>query len=197
MSGCKKMKQIKWKRFMVIISLLFGLYILLIHTLIYQTAKDSPPEGVDYLIVLGARVRGEAMTKALLYRVEAALLYLQENPNTKVIVSGGQGPGEDITEAEAMRRYFIEQGIAEERIIKETNSTTTFENLSFSKQLIEDRASVAIVSNDFHLYRASIIAVRVGFEEVYTLAGKTPGIAIVKLWSREYFAVAKTWLLDK
>lgn len=152
---------------------------------------------MDYLIVLGARVKGDMMTKALLFRVEAALEYLRENPNTKVIASGGQGPGEDITEAEAMRRYFVANGIDEDRILLEDRSTTTFENLSFSRELVGEDASVAIVSNDFHVYRASIIGKRLDFAEVHTLAGRTPTIAIFKLWSREYFAVAKTWLVDK
>ncbi|MCG1020408.1 YdcF family protein [Sutcliffiella horikoshii] len=173
------------------------IYLIIVHSLIYQSAKQEPPEEVDYLIVLGARVKGEMMTKALLFRVEAALEYLRENPNTKVIASGGQGPGEDITEAEAMRRYFVANGIDEDRILLEDRSTTTFENLSFSRELIGEDASVAIVSNDFHVYRASIIGKRLDFAEVHTLAGRTPTIAIFKLWSREYFAVAKTWLVDK
>ncbi|KMJ58412.1 hypothetical protein AB685_11000 [Bacillus sp. LL01] len=173
------------------------IYLIIVHSLIYQTAKQEPPEDIDYLIVLGARVKGEMMTKALLFRVEAALEYLRENPNTKVIASGGQGPGEDITEAEAMRRYFVANGIDEDRILLESRSTTTFENLSFSKELIEEDASIAIVSNDFHMYRASIIGKRLEFAEVHTLAGKTPKVAIFKLWAREYFAVAKTWLVDK
>lgn len=173
------------------------IYLIIVHSLIYQSAKQEPPEEVDYLIVLGARVKGEMMTKALLFRVEAALEYLRENPNTKVIASGGQGPGEDITEAEAMRRYFVANGIDEDRILLEDRSTTTFENLSFSRELVGEDASVAIVSNDFHVYRASIIGKRLDFAEVHTLAGRTPTIAIFKLWSREYFAVAKTWLVDK
>ncbi|ART76116.1 hypothetical protein B4U37_08725 [Sutcliffiella horikoshii] len=185
------------KTLMKITMVMLLIYIIIVHSLIYQTAKQEPPKGMDYLIVLGARVKGEVMTKALLFRVEAALEYLKENPNTKVIASGGQGPGEDITEAEAMRRYFVKHGIEEERIILEDRSTTTFENLSYSKALMEDGASVAIVSNDFHMYRASLIGKRLDFAEVHTLAGKTPKIAILKLWSREYFAVAKTWIMDK
>ncbi|KPB04199.1 YdcF family protein [Bacillus sp. CHD6a] len=188
-------KRVKFVGKMVAVAL--AIYVIIIHSLIYQTAKQEPPKGVDYLIVLGARVKGDMMTKALLFRVEAALEYLEENPNTKVIASGGQGPGEDISEAEAMRRFFEAKGIEEERIILEDRSTTTFENLSFSKALMEDGASVAIVSNDFHMYRASVIGKRLGYAEVHTLAGKTPTIAIIKLWSREYFAVAKTWLVDK
>lgn len=187
----------KLKTILMIALVPLVIYLIIVHSLIYHSAKQDPPKEVDYLIVLGARVRGEMMTKALLFRVEAALEYLRENPNTKVIASGGQGPGEDITEAEAMRRYFVANGIEENRILLEGSSTTTFENLSFSRDMIEDEASVAIVSNDFHVYRASIIGKRLDFAEVHTLAGKTPKVAIFKLWLREYFAVAKTWLVDK
>ncbi|MCM3616501.1 YdcF family protein [Sutcliffiella horikoshii] len=187
----------KLKTILMIALVPLVIYLIIVHSLIYHSAKQDPPKEVDYLIVLGARVRGEMMTKALLFRVEAALEYLRENPNTKVIASGGQGPGEDITEAEAMRRYFVANGIEENRILLEGSSTTTFENLSFSRDMIEDEASVAIVSNDFHVYRASIIGKRLDFAEVHTLAGKTPRVAIFKLWLREYFAVAKTWLVDK
>ncbi|WP_230499870.1 YdcF family protein [Sutcliffiella rhizosphaerae] len=185
------------KKMLKIVGTFFVIYLIIVHSLIYQTAKQEPPQEVDYLIVLGARVKGEVMTKALLFRVEAALHYLEENPTTKVVASGGQGPGEDISEAEAMRRYFVANGIEENRIIMEPHSTSTYENLSFSKKLINEDATVAIVSNDFHVYRASLIGKRLEFKEVHTLAGKTPTIAIFKLWSREYFAVAKTWLVDK
>ncbi|MGD6833056.1 YdcF family protein [Sutcliffiella halmapala] len=191
------MKKKKWIKWLLPFGIILALYILIVHIFIYQAAKEQPPSDLDYLIVLGARVRGEQMTLALRYRVEAALKYLEENPDTKVIVSGGQGPGEDITEAEAMERFLLKKGVSQERIIKEGLSTTTYENLSYSKQFMEEGSSVAIVSNDFHLFRASIIAERLGFHEVYTLPGKTPKIAIFKLWTREYFAVAKTWLVDR
>ncbi len=191
------LKKLKWKKLLLPLGFILGIYLITVHAFIYHTAKEQPPNEVDYLIVLGARVKGEQMTLALKYRVEAALDYLNENPSTKVIVSGGQGPGEDITEAEAMSRFLLAHGIENERIIKEGSSTTTYENLSYSKQFMEENASVAIVSNDFHLYRASIIAKRLGFQEVHTLPGKTPKIAIFKLWTREYVAVAKTWLVDR
>lgn len=185
------------KIILILVLLLICLYTVTVHTLIVKKAKETPPSNADYLVVLGARLHGEEMSLSLLYRVEAALKYLRENPTTKVIVSGGQGPGEDITEAEAMYRYFTSEGIAENRVLLEDQSTTTFENLSFSKELTEGSNSVIIVSNDFHLFRSTIIAERVGFENVYTLPAKTPKIVILKLWVREYAAVLKTWVLDR
>ena len=172
------------------------LYVITIHLIISNTAKKEPPNNLDYIVVLGARLHGETMSLALLYRVEAALKYLQDNPNTIVIASGGQGPGETITEAEAMKIYFVKNGIAEERIFEEKRSTTTLENLSFSKQFMEEGAKVGIVSNDFHLFRASLIAKRLGIEP-YPVAAKTPTVAKPKSWIREYVAVIKSYLYDR
>ncbi|WP_157842734.1 YdcF family protein [Bacillus alkalisoli] len=173
-----------------------SIYVLTIHLVISNTANKQPPDDLDYIVVLGARLHGETMSLALLYRVEAALKYLQENPNTYVIASGGQGPGETITEAEAMKRYFVKNGIAEERIIEEKRSTTTLENLSYSNEYISEGSSVGIVSNDFHLFRASFIAKRLGIHP-YTIPAKTPTVAKPKSWSREYIAVIKSYLYDR
>ncbi|KAA0546960.1 YdcF family protein [Bacillus sp. BGMRC 2118] len=180
-----------------VIIVMITIYTVTVHTLIANTAKEVPPDDADYVIVLGARLHGEEMSLSLLYRVEAALDYLQANPSSKVIVSGGKGPGEDISEAEAMLRYFREKGIQAERIIVEDQSTTTYENLYLSKKLIEKSTCTIIVSNDFHLFRSTMIADRVGLQNVYTLPAKTPTVVIIKLWVREYAAVLKTWLVDR
>ncbi|MFZ3587701.1 YdcF family protein [Bacillus sp. DJP31] len=188
------------KRFYLVSSVFLVIacfYIAIVHHLISQTANQLPPDEADYLIVLGAKLNGEDMSLALQYRVEVALIYLERNPQTKVIVSGGQGPGEVITEAEAMARYFLTEGIRKDRIIKEDKSTTTYENLLFSKKYIKGGGPLVIVSNDFHLFRASLIADRVGYEKVHTLAAKTPLIVLPKLWVREYAAVLKTWVFDR
>ena len=92
-------------------------------------------EACDYLIILGAHVNGRVPSDSLERRIRKAEQYLKSHPMTKVIVSGGQGKGEDITEAEAMEIYLWEHGIEKERILKEAASTTTKENLRFSKAL--------------------------------------------------------------
>ena len=104
----------------------------------------------DYVIVLGAQVRGTQVSRALKQRLDRAAEYLEEHPDTVVIVSGGQGSGEDITEAQAMEEYLIGAGIAPERIWKEEASVNTVQNIRFSRALIEEEAPViGIVSNDF------------------------------------------------
>ncbi|MBM7663002.1 uncharacterized SAM-binding protein YcdF (DUF218 family) [Bacillus mesophilus] len=188
--------KIPYRRLISFFLLILCIYIVIIHNLISNTARQDPPPNADYLVVLGAKINGEELSLALYYRVFAAVQYLKNNTTTKVVVSGGQGPGESITEAEAMKRYFLNEGISEERIILEADSTTTFENLSFSKNLIDTNKQVIIVSNDFHLYRTTIIAKRLGYENVHTLASKTPWMVKPKLWVREYAAVLKTWIFD-
>ena len=93
-------------------------------------------ENLDYIIVLGAHVDGTRMTLALLERTRRALLYLEENPGTRAVLSGGMGDGERISEAEAMYRYLTEHGIDGGRLIREERSTNTKENLDYSLELI-------------------------------------------------------------
>ena len=87
--------------------------------ILVSEGKEEPSANADYVIVLGAHVFGERMSANLRYRVEAAYGYLKKNPDTKVVLSGGQGQGEEITEAEAMRRYLVQEGIEEDRILIE------------------------------------------------------------------------------
>ncbi|MCT8137220.1 YdcF family protein [Anaerobacillus sp. CMMVII] len=182
---------------MVIIIVLAVIYVAIVHSLMANAAKQEPPEGVDYVIVLGAKLNGDVMSLSLYYRVREALQYLERNEQAKVIVSGGQGEGEWITEAKAMARYFIDHGIDEKRIILEDLSTTTFENFKFSREVIgEDIKEIIVVTNDFHLYRSMVIARRQGFIP-YPLGAETPLIVRGKLWVREYAAVLKTWVFDR
>ncbi len=188
------------KKYILIASILLLIpifYVVIMHSLMVHTAKKTPPEDVGYLIVLGAKLNGDVMSLSLYYRVIEALNYLKDNEDTKVIVSGGQGEGEWISEAEAMARYFREEGIANERIIIEDLSTTTFENFSFSRDILGNEVKeVVVVTNDFHLFRSLVIARRLGFEP-YPLAAETPWIVRGKLWAREYIAIIKTWVFDR
>ncbi|WP_239422022.1 YdcF family protein [Bacillus sp. CGMCC 1.16541] len=186
------------RKFLLISLVCMGVvYWIIASLLIYQTAQKEAPTNADYVMVLGAKVNGETMSLSLYNRAKEALDYANRNPNTMIITTGGQGPGEDITEAEAVARFLIDHGIKEERIIKEDHSTSTYENFLFTKQLIrvEDK-TVVVVSNDFHLYRSSVIAKRQGFT-MFPLAAETPNVVKVQAYVREYAAIIKTWLVDK
>jgi len=156
---------------------------------------------VDVLIVLGAGLRNNAPSMILRTRLNAAIRYLESQSDVPIIVSGGLGIGETVTEAEAMFRYLSARGVDENLIWKEEASTSTRENLAFSLALIEengldvDNLKVAIVSNEFHLYRAKLIAGKAGVEAV-GVAATTPGTNLRALYFfREAFALANEVLL--
>jgi uncharacterized SAM-binding protein YcdF (DUF218 family) len=193
-----RLEVIMIRKFLLISLVCMGVvYWVIVSLLICQTAQRETPTNADYVMVLGAKVNGETMSLSLYNRAKKALDYANRNPNTMIITTGGQGPGEDITEAEAVARFLIDHGIKEERIIKEDHSTSTYENFLFTKQLIrvEDK-TVVVVSNDFHLYRSSVIAKRQGFT-MFPLAAETPNVVKVQAYVREYAAIIKTWLVDK
>ncbi|QQZ11229.1 YdcF family protein [Heyndrickxia vini] len=156
---------------------------------IKKTAKEEPPNDIPYIIILGAKVNGEKMSKALSERAKVGLEYLRENKKSKVIVTGGQGPDEKITEAEALRRYMMDNGISKDRILMEDTSVSTYENIKFAKKLYSIDEAV-IVSSDFHLYRAIQLATAQGIK-AYPLAADTPKVVKMKLYARELLAILK------
>jgi uncharacterized SAM-binding protein YcdF (DUF218 family) len=122
-------------------------------------AVDKPQGGESTVIVLGARIHGDRPSRMLRERLDVAADYLQENPEATCIVSGGQGDDEQISEAECIIRLLREAGIEEERILREDQSTSTAENIRFSNVLIDDEtATVGVVTNGYHMFRAKLIA---------------------------------------
>lgn len=143
------------------------------------------------LIVLGAGVNGTVPSLSLRERLDAAYDYLQEHPNTVCIVSGGQGSGEDITEAECMYRYLTAKGIDPQRIIQENQAASTQENLTYSMDLIgwEYASSVGILSSEYHLYRAGLMARKLGLDPVMIPAETTYFSLRTNYFLREIAAV--------
>lgn len=161
---------------------------------IARSAKGTDTPKADYLIVLGCQVNGTVPSRMLRQRLDAAVNYLNAYPEAITIVSGGMGPGEDITEAECMHNYLTAAGISENRIIPEDQSTSTMENLRFSMELMET-GSAAIVSNEFHLYRAGQMAQKLGLEPELIPADTELPILLASYSLREIFAVWKFHLL--
>ena len=148
------------------------------------------PAHADYLIVPGAKVYGETPSDALLARIDLAWDYLSRNPDTVAILSGGRGNGEDISEAECMRRTLMSYGLAEDRILLEDRSTTTAENMQFSYELYGDPdASVGIVTSNFHLYRSIRLAKKCGWTKVYGIPAPFRGIMLPHYIAREFLTV--------
>lgn len=171
------------------------LYLAFLHFKIREHTNLEVPNHVDYIIILGARVKGEIPSLSLQYRIDTAANYLKKNQKTIAIASGGQGTGEDITEAAAIKRGLIAQGIKGNRIIIENKSTDTKENIRYSKKLIPDHLETGlIVTNDYHLYRAKSIAKDQGMN-LEGLPAQTPAVAIPKSYGREYLAITKYYLV--
>lgn len=170
-----------------------------IQALIMTEFNAHVDKDVDYIIVLGAKVRPNGNPSTVLkYRLDAAYDYLSAHPDTRCIVSGGQGSNEPMPEADAMAQYLRERGIEENRILIENTSETTAENMAFSRDLIADpSAEVGIVTNNFHVYRALKIAHKTGIEHVYGIAAHSDTWYLPNNMFRETFGILKNVLLGK
>ena len=158
---------------------------------IARSAEGTEQSDADYLIVLGCKVNGSTPSLMLRQRIDAAAEYLQAHPDATVIVSGGQGYNETMTEAACMARELTALGIESDRILQEDRSTSTMENLLFSMELMEEGASVAIVSNEFHLYRAGQMAASLGLKADLIPASTDYPILLTSFTLREILAVWK------
>ena len=140
----------------------FSLFTVLETMVVRGSFADESDAPVSAVIVLGAGVNGETPSLTLRTRIDAAAAYLEEHPDVPVVLSGGQGPGEAITEAECMRRALVRRGADESRLYPEERSTSTQENLRYSRAILEELGvdparRVAIVTSDFHLCRARLM----------------------------------------
>lgn len=186
----------KWIKRTVLAAVCAGLLLFLtVEGLVLSQYNADAKPGADYCIVLGAQWKSTGPSEVLKRRLDRAVEYLKENPNTKVIVSGGQGANEPVSEAAGMKEYLIRSGITQERILTETSSKNTYENLSFSGRLIDkDNCRVVIVTNNFHVFRALRIAERQGYKHVEGLAaGAVAGLLPNNLF-REFFGVVKDFV---
>lgn len=153
-----------------------------------------PDKNLDYVIVLGAGVNGYNPSNTLKMRIDRAYDYMVSSPKTILIASGGQGANEIISEAECIKRELVKRGIPEDRILLEDKSTSTEENLRFSYEIINsDNASVGIITNSFHEYRASLIAYDTGYTNVQSVPARTLYPVGIHYTVREFFGVIKIY----
>lgn len=162
-------------------------------------AKENYNEKeIDFVVILGAGLQGEEPSKTLQGRLDAGLEFLLDNREIPVIVSGGQGPGETITEAEAMGTFLVENGVEKGRVYYESLSTDTNENLKFSSEMMTqlgvDKPKILIITSDYHLFRAKLLAEEYGLTP-YGLGGDSPFFVKVNYYIREYFGVVKDFVL--
>ena len=160
-------------------------------------------DNADYtektVIVLGCGIRGEKVSVGLARRLDKAYEYHTQNPEAVIIVSGGQGPQEDIPEALAMKRYLTEKGVPEEKIIMEDKSTSTITNFKYSHEIMKEKGlsddSVVFVTNAYHVYRGASYAKAEGLTVTH-LGTDIIWYTIPMNYLREMLAVIKMWVLD-
>lgn len=180
----------------ILIILFFGLFIIFL-TLFFITlfkiinAIKCNAKNEITVIVLGCRVKGSVPSKALVKRCRAAAEYMKANKKTVAILSGGQGDDEDISEAECMYGLMTSYGIDKERLIKEEKSTSTYENMLYSKQIIDTldlSENIAVATSEYHMLRAKMYAQKVGLN-LYSLPAKSIPILRVPYFTREVFGI--------
>lgn len=151
------------------------------------------------VIVLGCGIRGERVSVGLAKRLNKAYEYHKKNPDAVIIVSGGQGPQEDIPEALAMKRYLVDKGIPEDKIIMEDKSTSTITNFKYSHEIMKEKGlpddSVVFVTNAYHVYRGASYAKAEGLTVTH-LGTDIIWYTIPMNYLREMLAVVKMWVLD-
>lgn len=179
--------------FLLIIALIAILIYLCLVGIIISRFGEKAGNHPEYLIVLGAQVNKDSLSTSLKYRLDAAREYLKEHPETKAVLCGGQGKNEPETEAEAMRKYLSD--IDENRLILEKESTTTRENLRNSL-LLTGNVPVCVVTNNFHLYRAQLIAHNVGYTDVSGIAANSTPYYLLNNITREVLAIGKEWAVN-
>ena len=187
----------------------FLMLFLVIGLLIFATSLHKPFNKVDYLIVLGAKVNQNNLSLSLKNRLDRALEYIVVYPDTPVILCGGQGSDEPMTEALAMERYILNTTKNKENVllIREDASSNTIENLKNAAQIISHRengidanaiktsVNTLIVTSDFHVFRTKMLATRVGLN-TDVLPAETPLYVYPGLFVREIFAVFKSFIFD-
>ena len=185
---------------LILLVLLTIIYVLLQSLIIFNGFyKDTTKP--DYAIVLGAGLIGDKISTSLYYRLMAAVEFHNIYPDVKIVVSGGQGPDELISEAAAMKNFLIEKGVKEDNIIMEDKSTTTYENFLYTKDKLHsldnrEMLSVTVITNNFHMFRAKTLSKRLGFK-TYGYPGKTHKFLAPNFFVREVPAVIKSYLFDK
>jgi len=167
--------------------------------LIQNGMKEESNFIIQNMVILGCGLEEDGEPSQMMKnRLDAALAYIAENDIENIIVSGGQGADEKFTESSVMKKYLINNGIESDKIIEENKSTSTFENLSFTKDILtkiekekNGKYIILIATSDFHMFRAKFIAKELGFN----IKGVPSSISIIEIPQRhvrEYFAIVNT-----
>ena len=189
-------KPIKAVKRVVTVILCIGLLVCgITETLIIKASFGDADEALDYVVVLGAKVRNDGPSVPLQNRIDAAYEYLTSHPHTVAVVTGGMGTDEPMSEAQCMYDHLVARGIDPERIWMEDKATSTRENLLLSLALIEEKTGqqperIGLISNEYHLFRAKLFADACGVEAAGIPAHTTRISQMINHFMRE---VAGVW----
>ncbi|MBQ4563972.1 MAG: YdcF family protein [Lachnospiraceae bacterium] len=170
-----------------------GALVLLIEAMVlFGMFSQASPDDLDYLIVLGTYVDGDQPSESLAHRLDKAIEYMEMNEKVVAIVTGGKGTADQPSEAYVMANYLLDHGIKYDRIMLEEKATSTRENLIFSYELIGDKdATVGIVTNSFHVYRAMALADKLDFDGAVGIAAPSDKLLLPSYMAREFFVIIK------
>ncbi len=186
---------------------------LILQILIFYRIPETAEPDLEYLIVLGSRVKEDGPGRTLKRRLDKAVEYVAENPDTMLILSGGQERGEPETEAAVMKEYLLSQGVPASQMILEDQSVNTMENIMFSRELIDQARSpeaveeenvregfvrpprIGVLTSNYHLFRAMKIAQKQGIFDVSGIAASSDPVLLVHMSVRDALAILKERLL--
>lgn len=193
-----------------------------VEILVFMGVASADVPNLDYVIVLGAKVNEDEISNSLRKRLDKAIEYSQANPETMLILSGGQGPDEPMAEARAMYDYLLYNGVPASQMAMETISTSTVENIAYSKVMIdeiqrvkrerqaremmpiapgpyvvaEDKPlQIGVLTSNFHVFRARMIAEKWGIPGIYGIASESDMLLFPHLCVRECAAILKDRLM--
>ncbi len=193
-----------------------------VEILVFLGAATADAPGLDYVIVLGAKIREEGISNSLKQRLDKAVEYSMENPGTVFILSGGQGSDEPEPEAQAMRDYMVYHGVPESRLVMETVSSSTVENLAYSRVVIdglekkkreeagnnvisvipgpfleveEKPIQVGVLTSNYHVFRARRIGEKWGLKGIHGISARSDILLFPHLCVRECIAILKDQLM--
>ncbi|MBP0968613.1 MAG: YdcF family protein [Oscillospiraceae bacterium] len=180
----------------IVASACLAVFLLTEAAIIGVSMRDPMPDA-DYVILLGTQLKDDGPSVDFRARILSAYRYLEENPGSMLIATGGKGTDEPVSEAEGARIYLVGLGIPEDRILAEDKSRNTRQNIENAFALIKERGEdpeecrIVIVSASYHLMRACYIAYRTGFSNISS-RGSTGNILLLPhFYTREFFALVK------
>lgn len=186
------------RRFVTLMLAVCLVYFCVVESFIIRDARTETDKTADVIIVLGAGVNGTRPSLSLRDRLVGAYDYLTAHPDCIAVLSGGQGEGEDITEAQCMYDWLMDAGIAPERLIMEDKATSTLENLRYSMELIEglpdSEPVIGLVSSEYHLHRAKRLAAYVGIDVIGVAARTSYPTVAANYFIREAFAMTEQYV---